>query len=688
MKDMFKKYGCLTKHHGGVTSLMFSPVDHRLLASSGNDGKIKITDIEAGTVKKAWHHPGSEVISVAFSPSGTSIAGGLSDGTVIVFDVASGNVCCTLRGHTCAARSVSWSPCSKYLASGSDDQTIRIWDVKRGSEEADPLTGHTFWVTSLSWSPQGTLLASGSADRTVRVWHTATWKLAYGPLMEHIAPVVSVTWCPDGQQVASGCTDGKICVWNVALGAKRILLPHKNKVWIYEICDMCRKHIPDKSTVNRFHGHSICCECWQPYQESFFHLVHTISATSDLCCLSWSPVSQYIASGGRGLEIWHASRGEMVQGIGTSGVECVVWSADGLYLAAGCASSSVHLWNVKKSEELGEIYLHNNIVGRHQNVVLSVAFSPNGEYVATGSADCAVTVWKASSWKETIAVLMHKKLVRDVVWSPDSKALATGSEPFCVQIWDMSPELSVRKECLLGHNLRKYEDNKKTSCSVCNKERKARDFLQCRLCAFKVCGQECLEITWRLKQTLERKGGNGVLQSVRWSPNGKYVVSWHENGIVYIWKQAKEEEAVVKLAGYIGANVSSVEWSPDCQYITTVGASKSVCVWGVANGQKITHPLNLRLIPPQVSRSLEGVKVRSCSDPFIVGPFVVTASKDKVSICLKDRPGQRGPIAEYRAPSHICSMAQEGAHICIGCTEGQVNISPSECTYMGFFQCT
>ncbi len=301
MQDSIRQDGYIAKHHGSVTSLMFSPTDHKLLASAGVDGKIKLTDIEVGTVKKLWHHSNVEALSVAFSPSGASVAGGFNDWTVVVFDAASGNTLNTFRGHTDSVRALAWSPCSNYLVSGGGDSTLRAWHVCTGADEAGPLTGHRFGITSLSWSPQGKkLLASGSIDKTVRIWDTENWKLALGPLMEHITPVVSVTWSPDGKLVASGGVDTRICIWRIDAekesDSKLLAKWQEREVMMYEICSFCGQNIQDKSLMNVCPKQKIACNaCFTLYKECYFHLVERTEGGS---VVSWSPLDERIACGG------------------------------------------------------------------------------------------------------------------------------------------------------------------------------------------------------------------------------------------------------------------------------------------------------------------------------------------------------------------------------------------------------
>jgi hypothetical protein len=162
----------LREHKAGVYAVKWSP-DGRQLASSDDDGTIRIWDVNKNKVVITFPAQTAAVSSLAWSPDGGRLAGGIYDGKVAVWEVSNGAEVFSVQGHTGWACSVVWSPDGRRLASGGGDGTIKIRDAATG-EEVLTIRGHVAHVHSVAWSPDGRRLASGSFDFTVKVWDAST----------------------------------------------------------------------------------------------------------------------------------------------------------------------------------------------------------------------------------------------------------------------------------------------------------------------------------------------------------------------------------------------------------------------------------------------------------------------------------------------------------------------------------
>ncbi len=190
-------------HTTWITTLAFHPSGAKV-ATAARDYTARVWDFESGEqlaslplaeasdvslyrgdprqiryilnrLRQGYSHK-SALHSIAFSPSGDLIAGGLHR-EIRLWDAT------TYETHRVIVPPDSYqrpdalifSPCGRYLVSGSwwqedhEKVPIGLWEVSTGKNIA------TFWshptdIQELAFSPDGTLLASGSFDCTILLW--------------------------------------------------------------------------------------------------------------------------------------------------------------------------------------------------------------------------------------------------------------------------------------------------------------------------------------------------------------------------------------------------------------------------------------------------------------------------------------------------------------------------------------
>lgn len=205
----------LSGHAAAVNAIAFSP-DGKTLASSGEDRKIKLWDLDTGRLLLTLSTPNSKAQILVFNPAGKLLASGSTDNIIQLWDLESGKLRQTLSQPT-GIQLLIFSPDGKVLASGSKNNTV-IWNTQTG-ELLRTLSGHKQEVLSLAFSPDSKMLASGGKDNQVILWDWESGKLvrslaasdphtllisADGTLLESLADETTLQWeLKTGKQICN-----------------------------------------------------------------------------------------------------------------------------------------------------------------------------------------------------------------------------------------------------------------------------------------------------------------------------------------------------------------------------------------------------------------------------------------------------------------------------------------------------
>lgn len=152
-----------------LADLVFTPDGQHLVASYDDGLRVwnTATSQPEGT---AMTDPGppNNVMDIAVSRDGTTVAAGRLDGTVELWDLATRTQLphSPLRGHTGPVARLAFGP-GHQLASISGDATVRLWDTSTGAPTAAPITRRGDTITGVALSPDGRLVASTSLGGTL-----------------------------------------------------------------------------------------------------------------------------------------------------------------------------------------------------------------------------------------------------------------------------------------------------------------------------------------------------------------------------------------------------------------------------------------------------------------------------------------------------------------------------------------
>lgn len=180
----------------GVNSIAFSP-DGKLLAGGLDDGTIRWWDALTGQEKnKIEHKKSGPVLFVAFSHDGTNLASG-SMGTKLITKPSESN--------------------SEWVSLHHFGE-LSLWDPQTGDKKRT-ITGDEFPGSKIAFAPNSNIAASAGGDDSIRLWDTQTWTIIR-TIDAHKRGVIAVAFSKDGQTLASAGEEDKLVkLWDPQLGS-------------------------------------------------------------------------------------------------------------------------------------------------------------------------------------------------------------------------------------------------------------------------------------------------------------------------------------------------------------------------------------------------------------------------------------------------------------------------------------
>lgn len=164
----------LSGHTGYVYAVAINS-DATILASGGYgnlDYTVRLWKMTDGSLVRVLSNA-SDILSVAFSPDGLTLAGALrmNERQVKIWNVSDGTLLRVLEDGT-NQECVAYSPEGRTIATGfygNGAYGVKLWRASDG-KLLKTLLEHTNIVLSVAFSPGGEILVSGSHDKTARVW--------------------------------------------------------------------------------------------------------------------------------------------------------------------------------------------------------------------------------------------------------------------------------------------------------------------------------------------------------------------------------------------------------------------------------------------------------------------------------------------------------------------------------------
>ncbi|HEV7890531.1 MAG TPA: hypothetical protein VGP08_07825 [Pyrinomonadaceae bacterium] len=511
----------LGPHKSEVLSVAFSPDGGTLavgtaLSDDDHRSEVAFWDVASGERRGSFRSLDSVVVSLAFSPDGKTVAAGAVNGILVQLDGASAESKCLTPAKNGGVTSVAFSPNSKWLAYTTHQGSVWLKPVGPCGARTNPSPNYAMnapgevEATSVAFSRDGGLLAASFADNTIKVWHAsfldtrprATFK-GHGDLVN------SVAFLRDGTLVTGG-EDNFIKVWDAeALALEQTPLTGH------------------KSAVN---------------------------------ALAFSPDGTRLFSGGndKTVLVWDvATRQKAAPDLAYKGeVHALAVSPDGRLLVTGALEPALTLRDAKTFEVLADF--------QYQLAeVTSAAFSPDGKRFVT-CAGSAVRLWDV----DTKQIVGEQRLDHPyrVAFSPDGKTVAASSTRSEVKLWDAalkkelaSHSYSFKNDAVVGvYSLAFSPDSRTLAAALDN-------------------GAAILLDAATLEEREALRGHKGAVYSLAFSPDGQTLATGGADGVVKLWATVSGKE-LIALRGHEDA-VMVLAFSPDGQTLASGGQDRKVMLW-------------------------------------------------------------------------------------------------------------
>jgi RNA polymerase sigma factor (sigma-70 family) len=375
---------------GRVERLAFAPDGLLAVGGSGPDafGFAQLWDPATGKEGQRWYAAGFGIGALAFSNDGRMLATAGNDCRIRLWETNSDKELKPADGDASRALTAAYSPDGRFVATGGMDGAVRLWEAATGRllHRCGP---HLGWVNRVAFTPDGRRLLSVGSDGTIRVWDTTTGKelRLIGTQFECDSYTAGLAVSSDGRTVTAKCSGDTVRTWDLETGRelRRITVAGRSLQLALS---------PDGRTLATAEGEKsdegsvVRLWDWPAGTERRKWTAPNRHASS----LAFSPDGQFLALGCRGGEppkLWTAATGRErpLVGVPAGGsIEAVAFSPDGRRLALAGYGGTIGLWELATGQPCRRW-------DSGQFAVFALDFAPDGRALVSANGDGTALVW-------------------------------------------------------------------------------------------------------------------------------------------------------------------------------------------------------------------------------------------------------------------------------------------------------
>jgi WD40 repeat protein len=275
---------------GNSTDCLSFSYDSQLLAAGGQDGKVRIWQVNSGELIANIDNQRVWVDKLAWSPKYNQLAFSMGR-CVRVWNADDNTVEVTLNFDSSSILDLAWHPVDRYLAI-SGYQGVKVWNGENWEDDPEILSVPSATGT-IAWSPSGQYLACGNMDNTLIVneWgNSEPWVMQGFPGKVRQLAWSDLTNSLGVPLLAVASSEG-ISVWQ-----KQADESVGWEAWELEVHEKVVRAIafqPNTFLLASASEDGQLC-LWQEAE----HLVQIIKGVeAGFSCLAWHPQGQFLAAG-------------------------------------------------------------------------------------------------------------------------------------------------------------------------------------------------------------------------------------------------------------------------------------------------------------------------------------------------------------------------------------------------------
>jgi WD40 repeat protein len=262
-----------------------------------------------------------------------------------------------------------------------------------------------------------------------------------------------------------------------------------------------------------------------------------------------------------------------------------LFSPDGKFVVTASADNTVRVWDSLDGKLITEYRGHSQAIN-------NVSFSADGKFIITASDDQTARLWPfhpgEGSASSTIESWEHSAAVTSIACSPNGSEVAATTRDGKLWLDGVGMQRSMPFGYLIDRNAKVA--NAKFSpdgYSIATTRGSSGVIYNIEALRTFVDSQQSEFIYEKLAPAQERKliapqsvtlnGHTADINSVAFSPDGRFLVTASVDGTARVW-DAATGASLGELRGHTGS-VNSASFSPDGKFIVTAGTDATVRLW-------------------------------------------------------------------------------------------------------------